>query len=383
MRRDVFHRIQSLGLPCCAETVSQTCRAANGQSCAIGQAVSLQIKLNFFSWRYSFLIFEDSLVPCILGADFMAFAKMQLDFATLSYKFAFEPTCHYDFERLDFCSHESRPFPCSEELTNLAAYSSPVSQSESLKLDGLVRSFPKLFSGCLGTVKGMVCELDLVDDRPVRSRPYQCSPPRLKALREIVNDLLQEGVVRKSNYQYSSPAFLVPKPSGGYRMVVDYRLLNKVVVFDAFPMPSVEQVFANFQGAKVFSILDLNSAYYQIPLSAKSRKVTAFSTPFGLFEFNKLPMGISVGCQVLSRVVDSLFGDLKHEYVYNFMNDLLVYSPTVEQHLVHLEEVFRRPEPGQGAASEASNQISGPSLVSGRNRNLTREGSSYSRFSPS
>jgi hypothetical protein len=128
--------------------------------------------------------------------------------------------------------------------------------------------------------------------------------------------------VVKSFSQYASPAFLVPKPQGGYRMVIDYRLLNKKVVFDAFPMPSVEHAFANFQGAKVFSILHLNFAYYQIPLSAKSRKVTAFCTPFGLFEFTKLPMGISVGCQVLSRVVDSLFGDLKHSYVYNFMDHL-------------------------------------------------------------
>ncbi|PNF27381.1 hypothetical protein B7P43_G17494, partial [Cryptotermes secundus] len=270
---------------------------------------------------------------------------MQLDFSTMSYKFAFDLACQYDFERLDVCSRDLQEFPCSEkDLPRLAAYSSPVSQQESRKLDQLVKSFPNLFSGRLGTVKGMVCELDLLDDRPVRSRPYQCSPPRLKALRDIVNDLLQEGVVRKSVSQYASPAFLVPKSSGGYRMVVDYRLLNKKVRFDAFPMPSVELAFSNFQGAKVFSILDLNSAYYQIPLSAKSRKVTAFSTPFGLFEFNKLPMGISVGCQILSRVVDSLFGDLKHRYVYNFMDDLLVYSSTVEQHLVHLEEVFRRLE---------------------------------------
>jgi hypothetical protein len=97
-------------------------------------------------------------------------------------------------------------------------------------------------------------------------------------------------------------------------------------VFDAFPMPTVEHAFGNFSGAKIFSVLDLNSAYYQIPLSSKSRKATAFCTPFGLFEFTKLPMGISVGCQVLSRVVDSLFGDLKHKFVYNFMDDLIVYS---------------------------------------------------------
>jgi hypothetical protein len=118
----------------------------------------------------------------------------------------------------------------------------------------------------------MACLLDLTDDIPVRSRPYQCSPPRLQ---EIVQGLLKQGVIRKSCSHYASPAFLVPKPQGGYRMVVDYRLLNKKVVFDAFPMPSPEHAFANFHGAKVFSVLDLNSA---------------FCTPFGLYKFNKLPV---------------------------------------------------------------------------------------------
>jgi hypothetical protein len=115
-------------------------------------------------------------------------------------------------------------------------------------------------------------------------------------LREIVQDLLEKGVVRKSFFQYASPAFLVPKPQGGYRMVIDNRFLNKRVVFDVFHMRSVEHAFANFQGAKVFFILELNPAYYQIPLSAKSHKLTAFCTPFELFEFTKLPMGIIVGC---------------------------------------------------------------------------------------
>jgi hypothetical protein len=163
-------------------------------------------------------------------------------------------------------------------------------------------------------------------------------------LREIVQDLLEKGVIKKSYSQYASPAFLVPKPSGGQRMVVDYRLVNKKIVFDAFPMPNVDCAFANFAKAKIFSVLGLNSAYYQIPLSAKSRKVTAFCTPFGLFEFTKLPMGISVGCQVLSRVVDSLFGDLKHNFVYNFMDDLVVYSSSLEEHVQHLREVFTRLE---------------------------------------
>jgi hypothetical protein len=188
----------------------------------------------------------------------------------------------------------------------------------------------------------MICNTDLTDDQPVHLHPYQCSPPRLQALREIVDELLKKGVIRKSFSQYASPAFLVPKHQGGYRMVIDYRLLNKKVVFDAFLMPSVEHAFSNFEGAKVFSVLDLNSAYYQIPLSSKSRKATAFCTPFGLYKFTKFPMGISVGCQVLSRVVDSLFEDLKHKYVYNFMDDLVVDSRSREEHMNHLKEVFGR-----------------------------------------
>jgi hypothetical protein len=166
-------------------------------------------------------------------------------------------------------------------------------------------------------------------------------------LREIVQELMDKGVVRKSYSQYTSPAFVVPKPSGCQRMVVDYRLLNKKFVFDAFPMLCVECALANFDKAINFSVLDLNSVYYQIPLSAKIRKATAFCSPFRLFEFTKLLMGISVGCQVLSRVVGTLFGDLKLKFVYNFMDDLVVYSRSCEEHLLHLRQVFGRKARGR------------------------------------
>jgi hypothetical protein len=109
-------------------------------------------------------------------------------------------------------------------------------------------------------------------------------------------------------------------------------------------MTDVECAFANFAKAKIFSVLDLNSVYYQNSLSAKSRKATVFSTPFGLYEFNNLPMGISVACQVLSRVVDSLFGVLKGKFVYNFIDDLVVYSSSFEEHFAYLREIFARPE---------------------------------------
>lgn len=78
-------------------------------------------------------------------------------------------------------------------------------------------------------------------------------------------------------------------------MVVDYRKVDSKIVFDSYPVPTIEQALEQFGGEVIFSVLDLKSAYYQIPLSVKSNRITAFCTPFGLFEFNKLPMGISVG----------------------------------------------------------------------------------------
>jgi hypothetical protein len=164
--------------------------------------------------------------------------------------------------------------------------------------------------------------------------------------KKMVDELLQQGIVCPSKSPYASPAFLVPKRDGGFRMVVDYRKGNAKVVFDYYPMPTIDQALDQFRGAAVFSVLDLNSAYYQIPLPESSKRVTAFCTPFGLFEFNKLPMGISVGCQGLSRVIDELFADLKGRYIFNFVDDLVVYSPSVESHYQHVREILGRLQQG-------------------------------------
>jgi hypothetical protein len=286
MRGDVFQKIKKLGIPHVAQQAQELCLTANGESCSVVQAVTVSVKLQRFSWKVKFLVFERCPVPCVLGMDFLGLTRLRLDFGTQRYSFAFRPESEFQLQGLDSCRKSCLAFPCTdEEFGRLVCPCLPEITDNPSKLDSLVKTFPALFSDRLGTAKGMVCHLDLMDSTPVRSRPYQCSPPRLQQLRESVQELLDKGVIRKSHSQYASPAFLVPKPNGGLRMVVDYRLVNEKVVFDAFPMPTVEHAFANFHNAEVFSVLDLNSAYYQIPLPARSRKVTAFCTPFGLFEF--------------------------------------------------------------------------------------------------
>jgi hypothetical protein len=110
----------------------------------------------------------------------------------------------------------------------------------------------------------------------------------------MVNELLEQGVVKPSKSPYASPAFLVPNSRGDYRLVVDYRKVNAKIKFNCYPLPTIDQAFEQFAGAQFFSVLDLKSAYFQIPLSNKSRCITAFSTPFGLYEFCKLPNQFAV-----------------------------------------------------------------------------------------
>jgi hypothetical protein len=158
----------------------------------------------------------------------------------------------------------------------------------------------------------------------------------------MVNELIEQGVVRPSKSPYASPAFLVPKSRGEYRLVLDYRKVNAKIKFDCYPLPTIDQAFEQFAGAQVFSFLDLKSAYFQVPLSAKSRRVTAFCTPFRLYQFCELPMGVSVGSQGLSRVVDELFSDIKGKFVFNFLDDLAVYSGSLAEHANHVRIVLAK-----------------------------------------
>ena len=126
----------------------------------------------------------------------------------------------------------------------------------------------------LGIAKCNPYHIELADTTPGGSPPFRCVPPKLRIFKQLDNELLEQAVIRPSKSPYASPEFLVPKNGGGFRMVVDYRRVNSKILFDSYPMPSVEQAFEQFSGAVIFSTFDLNSGYFQIPLTTSSCRVT-------------------------------------------------------------------------------------------------------------
>ena len=194
----------------------------------------------------------------------------------------------------------------------------------------------------MGLTNELEYDIVLEDHKPVRLSPYRLSPPRLKVMKQHIDKMLEDGIIRPSTSSYSSPIFLVPKGEKEFRPVVDYRVLNSKILIDSTPLPDIHTCFHWFKKAQFFNSLDLNSAYHQIPLAESCRKYTAFATDWNLYEFCRVPFGIAVGAQVLTRLLDKIFSDIKFKFIYNYLDDLVIYSETFEEHLEHIREVLAR-----------------------------------------
>jgi len=299
-----------------------------------------KLKIEGFSWVWNFLVAKDLCFPVILGADFIRSTGLILDLG--------RGQCFFRFARrvsIVFVDEVSNGLAAVEPETASEAVVDPLGHLTPAEAEGikaLCARFPEVLTPKLGVTNLLEYEIRLTDTRPVRSHPYKLAPPKMEILRGIINELLENGVIEPSRSSYASPAFLVPKPNGKSRMVLDYRKLNAQIEIDSVPLPDLHSAFDWFGKARYFSVFDLNQAYHQIPLKPESRPLTAFCVPWNLYQFTRVPMGLAVGAQTLTRLLDSIFHDVKFKYVFNYLDDLLVYSESFEDHLRHLEEVLIR-----------------------------------------
>ena len=209
----------------------------------------------------------------------------------------------------------------------------------------LLHAYADVFSqsdGDLGCSQLVQHEIPLVDDAPVRQRYRRLPPSQYEQVKQHIQELLASGVIRASSSPYASPIVIVQKKSGELRMCVDYRQLNARTRRDAYPLPRIEESLDALGGAKYFSTLDLASGYNQVPVVEGDRHKTAFCTPFGLFEFNRMPFGLCNAPGTFQRLMERIFGDQSLQSVLLYLDDVVVFSATFEQHLQRLEMVLAR-----------------------------------------
>ena len=174
---------------------------------------------------------------------------------------------------------------------------------------------------------------------PVQSRARRLNPEKLAVAKAELEKLVDLGVCYRGKSDWSSPLMVTTKPNGGWRVCGDYRQLYGLTTDDRYPVRSIHDFTAELQGKTIFSKIDLMKGYHQIPVADEDIGKTAVITPFGLFIFPRTPFGLKNAGQDFQRLMDEILGDLLRVYVY--IDDILIASESMEQHVADLDSVFK------------------------------------------
>ena len=241
-----------------------------------------------------------------------------------------------------FCSSTMTPNPAGTQNLETGI---ELTAEEQEKFRELLKTYECVFSrhdrdlGFCDTVKHTI---ETGDAAPIRQRYRSLPPAQYQEVREHIKELVDAGIIRESVSPWASPIVVVRKKDQSIRLCVDYRRLNSVTAKNSFPLPRIDESLQALGGAKYFSVLDLTSGYYQVAMEEKDQEKTAFVTPFGLWEYTRMPFGLCNSPATFQRLMQRCLGDQALQSILIYLDDIIIFSATFDEHLKRLERVFSR-----------------------------------------
>ena len=233
----------------------------------------------------------------------------------------------------------------STQTVTLDLSDTPLDESQQAQLRSLVQEYRDIFASSpeeLGRTNIVQHRIDTGDQPPIRQRPYRVSDTQRGIIEEHITDTLNRGIIQAIISPWSSPIILVKKKDGTDRFVVDFRRLNSITRKDSYALPRVDDALDALHGTRYFSSMDLMSGYWQVEMEHASREHTAFITYGGLYEFLVVPFGLTGAPSTFERLMECVLRNLTYKICLIYLDDILVYSKTFDDHLSHLRQVFDR-----------------------------------------
>src|SRR5436190_6927563 len=184
--------------------------------------------------------------------------------------------------------------------------------------------------------------IDTGNHKPIKETAYRVNPFKKEVIEKEIKDMLEKGVIRRSNSPWSSPVTLVLKPNGKWRFCIDFRKLNGITRKDNHPLPRIDTILEKFEGSKWFSTMDMASGYWQIEMDEKDIEKTAFITHEGLYEWTVMPFGLTNAPATFQRTMQMVLGELFYTIAPVYIDDIIIHSRTFDEHLEDIEKVFKK-----------------------------------------
>lgn len=220
-------------------------------------------------------------------------------------------------------------------------YDTDLQGDDQVQLHSLLEKFSHCFDDQVRLGKCNVSmKIELTSEVPFYYRPYRMSIKEQEIVRDIISDLINKDIIEPSESPYASPVILVQKKNGDYRMCVDYRQLNRLTKKDRYPLPLIQDQLDRLSTDKWFTKLDLAVGYHQIEMHPDSRKYTAFVTPFGQFQYKRMPFGLANAPAIFQRAMNSMLGQYRFQFAAVYIDDILIFSKSTSEGFDHLERIL-------------------------------------------